>query len=505
MPGRILGLEISESFVAAVQLKSGLKGYEVISFSRAPLKGKEFFGDALNELSINCDLRSDSCVAAIPTSLLSYRNLQMPFKEKKKIAQILPFEIEPLIPFPIKALCFDFVVIEGEERNKIVAASVRKDIISSYLSQLNTYGIDPNVLEISGVPLASWLIKQPETPDDFVLLYLQERSASLILGEKRHITLIRVLPYDGEKLIQAISSESSAIPESPKVNIGPEEVVSAVCSRIRSTLHANTWKNHSASSPEKVYLAGPGSNCSALEGLFERYLGFPVTLLDLSIDPKVGIAEDIKEKWNHSLMDGALALALRDGKAGQGFNFRKGEFEVKKHYAGLKRQVKNASAFLSIIAALLIVDFGIDYYLLQKKYNRLGQEMTDIFKGTFPEVKRFVDPLQQMKIKIRELNGAAGQEPSLYGDTMVLDLLKDISLRVPKSLMVIITTMTVDDEAVRISGKTDNFNNVDAVKGALERSEFFSSVVISAANLDRSGKYVQFELKLQRIREKDTG
>ena len=294
------------------------------------------------------------------------------------------------------------------------------------------------------------------------------------------------------------------MPSDPaKAAINSEEL-KTVCHKVRVTLHANIWQNGNIFRPKKAYIAGLGSDFPGLDELFERYLDLPVTLVDVSTDPKVDISESIRERW-HPLMDGALALALRDGKTDQGFNFRKGEFEVKKHYAGFKRQLKKASVFLFIIAALLAVDFGVDYYFLEKKHTRLGRGMTDILKATFPEVKRIVDPLQQMKIKVRELNGASGQELSPYGNAKVLDLLKDISVRLPESLTVIITSMTIDDESIRMSGKTDNFNNVDAIKGALKQSDFFDSVVISAANLDRNGKQVRFELKLRRVRRKDTG
>ena len=85
-------------------------------------------------------------------------------------------------------------------------------------------------------------------------------------------------------------------------------------------------------------------------------------------------------------------------------------------------------------------------------------------------------------------------------DEKVLDLLKDISERVSSDLDVHVTRMVVDPETVRISGETDTFNTVDTLKNGLEASDYYREVTISAANLDRSGKKVLFELKLQRAR-----
>jgi general secretion pathway protein L len=51
-----------------------------------------------------------------------------------------------------------------------------------------------------------------------------------------------------------------------------------------------------------------------------------------------------------------------------------------------------------------------------------------------------------------------------------------------------------------MSGDTDTFNAVDTIKNRLEPSDYFSAVTITSANLDRTGKRVQFEIKLQRAK-----
>ena len=122
------------------------------------------------------------------------------------------------------------------------------------------------------------------------------------------------------------------------------------------------------------------------------------------------------------------------------------------------------------------------------------------FEQTFPDVRKIVDPLQQMKVKINELKTSAVPIVGTGSNKRVLALLKEISQRVPKSLDVQVSRMVVDLEAVRMSGKTDTFNTVDNLKNSLEASTYFSAATISSANLDRTGNQVQFEIKLQRVR-----
>ena len=210
--------------------------------------------------------------------------------------------------------------------------------------------------------------------------------------------------------------------------------------------------------------------------------------------------ENIARIWNPLLMDGALALAIRDSKDDQNFNFRKDDFETKRPYMALNMNFRKAAVLLSVVFALLIADIGIDYYLLKERAGRLDQEMASVFRQTFPEVRRIVDPLQQMKIKINETRKLAGVLPGTASDIPVIEILKDISERIPSTVNINVTRIGIDLETVRISGKTDTYSTVDRIQNVLEGSGYFSEVSISSTNLDRSGNQVQFEIKLLRAR-----
>ncbi len=100
-----------------------------------------------------------------------------------------------------------------------------------------------------------------------------------------------------------------------------------------------------------------------------------------------------------------------------------------------------------------------------------------------------------MRVKIREMKKSRHLGAKVQG---VLQILKDISQRVPKSIDMHVTRLVVDPETVRISGDTDTFNAVDTIKNRLEPSDLFSAVTITSANRDRTGNRFQFEIKLQR-------
>ena len=154
MPEKILGLDISDDAITAVQIEGGLKGYQVLACERLSVNGDEGLDDALTALFERQDLRSDVYMASIPSEHVSFRNLRMPFKDAKKIRQTLPFEVETMVPFPIDDLVIDFTIHDRAERSDILAVSVRKAMISGYLENLQSHSIDPDVLDIRCVPVS---------------------------------------------------------------------------------------------------------------------------------------------------------------------------------------------------------------------------------------------------------------------------------------------------------------------------------------------------------------
>jgi general secretion pathway protein L len=81
-----------------------------------------------------------------------------------------------------------------------------------------------------------------------------------------------------------------------------------------------------------------------------------------------------------------------------------------------------------------------------------------------------------------------------------VDALRDLSQAISKDLDVNMQLLTMDNQRVRLSGRADGFNTVDAIKSRLEASDNFAKVTISGAKASADGKGVQFTLELLRQR-----
>jgi len=494
MPGRILGLEISQDAVALVQVKSGLKGYEITACARAPYEGEAGPAEAFGGLVSGMDLKSDLCMVSIPGEEVSFRNVTMPFKDPKKIRLTLPGEIEDTVPFPLEELVVDFTAGGRDGQSDILAACVKKEVISNYLSILNQYGFDPAVIDIRCIPLLRWLLRRGSSGTG-LYLDIGARSSTLALYLEGHIALVRTF---GSPL-----SSSQELPLNPDGDWDARAIetsLESLCTQVQNTVHAFEAQIGRPFEPEAVYFSGVGALYSGTGALLQHHLDIPSEAIDLSTDKRIHMNGRVAKTWNRPLMDGALALALRETRHREPFNFRKGEFEVKKQYLGLIRELRKVAVLAAVILGLLIVDLGIGHYALKRRYAALDQRVTEVFRQTFPDVNRIVDPLQQMKVRVNQLKGGESLPSTFASDTRVIELLQDISRRVPESVDLDIGTMIIDPEKVRLTGTTDTFNMVDTIKNRLAPSAYFSEVVISSANLERSGERVQFELKLQRSR-----
>ncbi len=497
MPEKILGLDISSDSVAAVQVTSGLKGHHVTACDHVMIEEAGSLEGALKALVERVGPEAEVCFSSLPGEYVSYRNLRMPFGDKKKIRQTLLFELETIVPFPVEDLLVDFTIVDQADQSEILAASIKRTYVSEYLEHLQANGIDPEVVDIGGIPTLSWLLRQTGTPDDGLLLQIGRGGNTMILYLKRRVALIRTFSFNGGTM-QAVLNGTSNGHADPEAAKQIESSLRSFCTKVQNTLHAFGWQNTKKIQPERIFVTGSGALYPDTEDLLNRFFGLPVERVDLSRDTGIHMEDDIASAWNPALMDNALALAVRKSKQDLGFNFRRDEFEVKKEYFGHKKEIRKVAAFLIIVLSLLCLDLGTDYYFVKQQYRILDDQIMKVFKETFPDVKRIVDPVHQMKIRINEIKKTALSLPGIRTNRKVLDLLRDVSLRVPESADVHVARMVVDADTVLIKGETDTFNTVDTIKKGLEPSDYFSAVTISSANLDRSGNRVRFEMKLQR-------
>lgn len=495
----ITGIDIWKDRLIAVQVRAALTGYEITACAQVPLEAGDL-GEGLKRLSDVMELKAQKCIVSIPSSQVSFRTLDMPFKDAKQIRQTLPYELEPILPYSVEDLVVDFMASGTGVSREILSAFIGKDMVAQCLETLNAHGIDPDVLGISGLAVVRWLLGQEDGSQHFLLLALARSSVTLFLCEARHIALIRSFTLGNSPPEPGFSGEISKGQSGSEKLKGDEALLKALCDRVQHTLHAYASDRGHGVEPDRMYLTGGDFSCPETEMFIHDASGVPVEWVDVRRDKRIKEGGASACEWAPGVMDNALASAISSPHHGPHVDFRRNGFAKRQGYPGIREGVKKGLVFLVLILMLLSADVITDTYFLKKTYERLDTRLVDMFKQTLPRVTRIVDPVQQLRVAVNQLERT--NAPSFAGESeqATLNLLRDISRRIPPTLNVHISRMTVDPESVRMSGKTDTFNSVDSLKSELAPSAFFSQITISSANLDKKDNRIKFELRLKRKR-----
>ncbi len=495
MPGKILGLEINEKNLTAVQVVSGLKGYNLISCARINAEGKDL-EKALRELSKQVDLKSDNTFISISGSNVSFRNITVPFKDKRKIRQTIPFELETIAPFPVDEMIVDFHIINNSDKTEVLAAAIKKDRLRDYLSTLAAAGIDPDIVDINPIPVVSWILNQDNCPDKGVYIDMGIERNCMILFLSGHIVLVREFYSEASGLMDSKNKESDGVMFSNDY----DKKIESLCKEVMKTLHSFGLQNNTSIMPDRVLYGGIGALYTGAENILKRFFETPVERINVNGDKRLRVDYNVARIYQQTLMDNALAIALRDTRKNTGFNLRQGEFEIKKRYLGPKQEIKKAAVLLGLFLIFLIFDLGIGYYSLKGEYGSLKNTVTEQRIRLFPETKNIPDnELAIRDIEARQKGlSSSGTKLAIKQDQTALDVLKDITTRLQASSYDMdVTNMVFDQDSVRISGTTDSYTTPDSMKNDLEPSPYFTSVALRPAAADRSGR-IKFEIVLTR-------
>ncbi|MBW2370438.1 MAG: hypothetical protein JRH15_21415, partial [Deltaproteobacteria bacterium] len=201
MSRKILGLDIRPKGIWAVLVQTGFKANAIVDYAQVSYAKSEPGADpiaaALADIAGRMDLSGAVCAACVPAMEFAYRNMTTPFGEPKKIRQMLPYEMESALAVPVDNLIIDFTktTVPGENGGtRLIAAAGESAKLKAHIDALETHAITPNIITPGAYPVALFLNSRTDTPDNWLLVDMDDRAGTLILAKDRHICLIRAFP-----------------------------------------------------------------------------------------------------------------------------------------------------------------------------------------------------------------------------------------------------------------------------------------------------------------------
>lgn len=478
MSRKILGLDIRPDALCAVMLESGFKGSRVQSHARIPLSGdgepEERLEAGLERLARQMDLSDCFCVAALPADQVSYRNLRLPFKDAKKIRQVLPFELESTLPVPVDSLIIDFQPLGpppaqsngNAEETDVLAASVEIETLGRYFQPLAAYRIKPELFTVGGYLTARCLSRfAGEMPEEWLLADIQGKKGTFFVIKGGQVALIRAFRLGRD------------------LRLAPH---------VHRTLAAAEQMFKTEVAPMEIWLTGSGA------GGYEKELAeafdVPIRLSHLIEDSHGRIRNLPDARWEALEMDNALSLALAESQGVNGaLNFCRGPFASGRQWAEYKGHLIKSGILAGLVLLILLANVLFQFRAKERMLADLDAQIAAVFTQTFPG-KPMVQPAHQMKVALDAVREQR-QVPDIEGPG-VLDILNAMSRKLPADIDVIFTRLVIGETDIQINGETDSVDAVDTVRNRLETIDWFSKVTIVTTRFEK--ERVSFKLRINR-------
>ena len=480
MSRTFLGLDIRQDTVSAVVVKSTMKGGIVDSYlqmrlNENPSEERHPLTAALEQIAEVVNFKEVICMAALPSGSISYRNISVPFKDHKKIRQILPYELEPLLPISADKLEVDYYVIQENETSDLLAATLEKETLNTYLEILSQFHLEPVLVTVGAFPTAVTLSHITNTPKNMVVVDSDNRNHTLYIVVNGRIALVR-------GFVRSKTAQSDLM---------------GLSLNIHRTLAGIEDLLNIEFEPDVVLLSGYGIDAPKAELKLAAMLKIDVIRFDPASDPNAIKPEIPSTEWNPFVMQNACALIAVELAGHECLNFYKSRYGFKRHLYEHRKNITTTGILIACVLVLWLGGVLFESHDMKTKLNEYNQEIEAIFKDTFPKTTRIVNPLHQMHTEIKEIKKQISGSDNSESIPNAIDILYTISDSLPKDIDVKLERFIINNDGMQLSGNSNGFDVVDTMKSRLEKNKKFKTVTISSANMEKNGKRVRFKLKIE--------
>jgi len=473
MPNHTLALDVGPNTLRAALVERTLRTQRVLglySHPRAP--GGDLASD-VRALAATHSLSWDEVVSALPGDAVTHRILDLPFHDRRRLDQTVPFELEAHLPFELEDTVVDFQVLARNDdgSSQVLAVSAPKKAVREHLAALAAAGIDPRLVDLTS--LASLNVVREAAANRggriaFVALDAGRTTVALLADGR--LTGLRVVSHgvaDGGDLDRCLRE-------------------------VRWSLLALAGGEPLTS----LWVGGDAADTPGAMAALGRTLG----TTPQSLDTLTLAAVPITLRAKQAAFATPLGLALRQAGDGSpfGIDLRRGEFAYHREREALWRGLARAALLAVAAIVLMLASFALDARGLEARRDALRSEIRSIFTAALPGVRTIVNEKAQLQSEItalekqRRLSG--GLAPSA---PRAIDCLRALTAAVPNDVPLDIEELSLDGETLRLRGSTKTYEGVEAVKRGLAARPEFRNVETKDVRASVDGQRVDFRLSLE--------
>jgi len=340
------------------------------------------------------------------------RTLDFPFSSMKKISQVLPNELAPLFPVPVDELEFSWYVVSREKSKTTVSVlAIEKSKIEKWLKHRISHKFK---LKICFEPfILSNYVSKTAMLNTFLLIFV-----------------------DGNYLAR-YTVKNNIIIESSSSYFDPDTIDSAITEKINQ---------NQAKLP--VICLGDVST-----GKFQG-----CRTINLRRD-------ELSSSFLFSVFESLPTLSV--------------EPAFKLYPVRHVEIVLNPTIIAGIILYLAVVSLMFRPYLtanqVQMKVNDINRQLEETFRAAFPDVKKVVNPVVQVRERLRNV----GEVQKLVPRISIISIMEAISSIVPENIPFKVSQMSVRGSDLFLVCSTDTLENVESVSQCFKKVKIFDNVKVA--------------------------
>ncbi len=479
----VLGLDLGSHSIKAAEFRQTLRGLEATQLWTQPLTDAgDGLAKQLHDFLRAHPLSTEHVICALPGDRISIRRLQFPFRDRRRLAQAIPFEVEGSVPFDLEDVVVAWEAVGGDRnRTEVAAAVARRGEVSSTLSLLREAGCEPRVVEAEGLVLSN-LGGLFDLAGARLLVDLGHRKTTLCLAMDGRPLMARAVPVGGLAITRGIASDrnlSEADAERLKCEEGifhsgfqsasPQALtaldrISREIIRTLSSLES-TIGTTAAQKLDEITLLGGSARLHRVDEYIAERTGVPTARLALPKDPE-GAA--LVAAGDPLLYAQAIALGLRGtSRARTAIDFRQGDFAFRHSIGAFTRDLRPSAVLAGVALGLLLVSGITSSSLEARREAAVQQQIAQLYAQALPNLPLPEDPVAALRRAVSDAHRRAEFLGVYRGNLSALDLLAEISARVPKDLDVVFEELSIDRQVIRLRVYSKSFEAADRLRTEL--------------------------------------
>ncbi len=475
----LLGIDIGTTNVKVAVIRTAYRKVQLTALTSAPVSG----GDAAS--AVTAAVRAaigaggaDSVAACIDGSKATVRVVGLPSRAGKQVADVLPFELESILPFDLSDAVFDFRVLpgfgdtKGEELRVLVGVAKVADVSACIETLKTAISMEPERVGLGAFPVANLVPYLPVLAEGTVAIIDLGRETSDV-----------VVLSDGEPVFaRSTPFGTSGLPASA-TRLGRE---------LRTTLGA--YRAQGGEAPRQAYLCGGGAYEAGAEAFLSTALDAPVETLAVPTLDAITLSPEITASLALYAKALGLAIGLTTRQGGGGLNLRRGVLAFERGFAWIRERMP----LLAGLSAVLVVSFAFSawaqLYARGRERDVLEKALSLVSRDVLGEETTSASRAAEI---LATSTGANDEDPLPHADAF--DVMVVLSQVIPTTMTHDIEELDVQKGHVVVHGIVGSIPDAQQIQTNIAKERCFMDSKISRTTAqpgtDRQKYVLEFDLR----------